>query len=167
MSLIIFEGPDGSGKTTLIGRIVKNCSGGTPRVTHHGAYLGVEDVEHIYAENLSHARDNAHQLHLMDRSWIAEPVYGLAMRGGVCRVSDKQRQWLEMTALGVGATVVLCLPPFETCRKAWIGRLDREYPQKEAQLRAVWDGYRAWVAGLPGSCSLPVVWYDYTKEMLR
>ncbi len=163
MSLIILEGPDGSGKTTLIKRTAVHCAE-LPRMTHHGSYIGVEDVSSIYLRDVKHARDDTHRLHLMDRSWIAEPIYGSAMRGGACRVSYQQRLWLEETALEAGAVVVLCLPPFEACRAAWASRLDKEYPQREAQLRAVWEGYDAWRRALPGSCLLPVVVYDRTRQ---
>lgn len=160
MSLIIVEGPDGSGKTTLAKRVtaIARCKAA---VSRHGAYPGEEIIALRYLKDVMWAVDHPRELLVMDRSWISEPIYGAAARGGACRVSDNERYVIEQAALTCGAAVVLCLPPFEACRASWVARLAGEYVKKEAQLRAVWDGYAAWAS--LGHCPLPVVVYDYTK----
>src|SRR5882757_4772670 len=103
-SLTIFEGPDGSGKTTAAkafaaemgARYVhlpqfKRVTTGLPRMYLEAmlpALLGYQDV-------------------VMDRCWLSEVPYGRVFRDGADRVGEISRHMLERVALRAGALVVL------------------------------------------------------------
>lgn len=161
MSLVIVEGPDGAGKTTLIRNL--EPSFGRAVVRRHGAYLGESDISRHYMRDLLEAIDNRGDVVFMDRSWLSEPVYGRAARGGLTRMTDREEQMLVSAAWVARAVVVLCLPPYEACLSAWASRPAEEYLKKSAQLRAVYDGYAAsvvrWRATLP-----TVIVYDRTRD---
>lgn len=162
MTCIIVEGPDGAGKTTLIEalRAKQRWSG----VDHHGAYLDETAIARHYLASLYAALVKPKRLQLMDRSWIAEPIYGAVMRGGLNRIQPYQLRMLNRVAMGVSTVVVLCLPPFEACEAAWKDRLEREYPQRAEQLRMIYDGYSNWFEMVKTrNEGAPVILYDYTR----
>lgn len=150
--LTIFEGADCAGKTTLIETLRKTRRG---RVIHHGAYAGERQIAHHYLASL-----NASFVApvLMDRSWLAEPIYGAAFRNGVERIGVATRRMLERVALSRSACVVRCAPPFERCAEAFAKRKGLEYLDNVEQLRAVYLGYHAMTT------QLPMVDYDYTTD---
>lgn len=163
MSLIIVEGPDGAGKSTLIEQLGKERI--ITKVHHHGAYLGEESILGHYLESINDALISPNGDVVMDRSWIAEPIYGAVMRGGSCRITSEQRQMLERFAVfQCRAVAVLCLPPLEVCLTSWQKRLAREYPQKLEQMQNIYAGYEQWWSSLEAEDNLlPVVRYDYTR----
>jgi thymidylate kinase len=157
--LIIFEGPDCAGKTTLM-REFKNSMLDTTEV-HHGPYprLSAAHLPRYYVDGmmpLLHQYENM----LMDRSWLSEAIYGAVFRGGVNRIGTEARRHLERIAMRHGAVVVLCLPPWEKVKEQWLKRKnadsEAEYLDKIEQLEQVYKGY----AEL--RTELPVVRYDYT-----
>lgn len=157
MSLTIFEGPDGAGKTTLIAAWQRRLEGKgqKTRVTAHGTYLGVRDLAPVYLEDCVRALSG--EAVLMDRSWLSEAVYGPIMRGEN-RIDVASRRMLERAALAASAVVVRCLPPFETCRKNYLARKHLEYLPNDHYLRAVYDMFTK------QSCDLQSVIFDYTQE---
>ena len=161
--LFIFEGPDGSGKSTLIGKLTARLVelGRSPVVRHHGAYIGEGLIAHHYFDSVYEALNGG--CVVMDRSWLAEPIYSRAMRGGSQRLPWEWEAF-EHLAGQAGAVVVVCLPPFEACRAAWESRRASEYPDDEAKLRAVYDGYARSIA--KWSREYPTVLYDRTVDPL-
>jgi thymidylate kinase len=159
VSLLIVEGPDGSGKTSLIEKVRAGRPGAT--VLHHGAYAGETDIARHYMQSLVKAIMEPDELTVFDRSWLAEPIYGHAARGGADRISEKQRAVLNNLAIGAGAMLVLCLPPLEACRRAWAARLETEYLKRESQLAEVWRLYSA--AAHRWRDHFNVTLYDYTR----
>lgn len=162
--IIILEGPDGGGKTTLSETLRSRLQ--NDRMTHvvkHGPYKGVksEDLCKIFFRSMSQAltyNDNV----IMDRSWLSEPVYGQVYRKGENRVDMPRRRMLERVALARGAVVVHCQPDFEVCAKTFMSRLDDEYLDTLGQLKEVYDAYEQ----LGQHTSLPVINYDYTSDTL-
>lgn len=127
---MIVEGPDGAGKSRLITTIVEKLWPDA-MVEHHGAYLGEAAISQYYKESLKLGTNGRV---IMDRSWLAEPIYGAVMRGGTNRVSADDEQELLDMAIEAHAVVVMCLPPFPVCLSAWRSRRHLEYPTDESRL---------------------------------
>lgn len=145
MSLTIFEGPDGAGKTTLaeaLGRMIPRLDQGRqPRDSCHGPYLeeGGDYLARTYMSDILQAFDARWSM-IMDRSWISESVYGPLMRNKN-RILVSHRRALERMTLAAGGVVILCLPSFESCLKSYRSRL--EYVPSEALMKIVYDDYAA------------------------
>jgi len=163
--LLILEGPDGGGKTTLAeqlrNRLHNRQNPGLLHIVKHGPYKDVmaEDLCKIYFRAMSPAL-TFNDTVVMDRSWLSEPIYGEVYRKGANRIDVPRRRMLERVALSRGAVVVLCQPDFEVCCKTFESRRAEEYLDTSAQLRKVYDGYTA----LELQTALPVVHYDYTRD---
>lgn len=158
--LIIFEGPDCGGKTTVM-REFRNSMVDTTEV-HHGPYprLTSAQLPRFYVDSmmpLLHQYENM----LMDRCWLSEQIYGHIFRKGVDRV-DLASRHLDRIAMRHGAVVVLCMPPWEKVKEQWLKRKnadsDAEYLDRIEQLESVYKSYE----NLEHMTDLPVVRYDYT-----
>ena len=153
--LIFLEGPDGAGKTTLANQLQQQIPG--LGYVHHGPYPGVQGQElaQIFAGSMKPALQG--QSLVIDRCWISEPIYSSVFRKTAPRISPVHRRMLDRQALSVWGCVVLCLPSFETCVKAFTSGRD-EMLKDTTQLKAVYDRYE-----LPLDTDLPVIHYDFTK----
>jgi thymidylate kinase len=160
--IIILEGPDGGGKTTLSEKLrqVLNKDRLT-NIVKHGPYKGMssEDLCKTFFRSMSSALTYDDHV-ILDRSWLSEPIYGAVYRNGESRVDMQRRRMLERVALARGAVVVHCQPDFEVCAKAFNSRLDEEYLDNVAQLRQVYEAYET----LPQRTCLPVIHFDYEKD---
>lgn len=155
--LIIVEGPDGAGKTTLIEQLRKQLD--VKHFTHHGAYAGELNIAQHYLNSMLPALTGQGTT-MLDRSWLAEPIYGAAFRNGADRVGYVRARMLERCALTCRAVVIKCLPAFDTCARHFVARKAVEYLDNVEQLRAVHDSYRS----LSMRTDLNVVVYDYEKS---
>jgi len=162
--IIILEGPDGSGKTTLAEKlraVVSESPGNMMHSVAHGPYAGLdaEQLCKLYFRSMSPALTFDDSL-IMDRSWLSEPIYADAYRNGISRVDMPRRRMLERTALSRGAVVILCQPDFEVCEQAFMSRKAEEYLDNVDQLRQVYNDYET----LDLQTHLPVVHYDYVHD---
>lgn len=155
MTVTIFEGADGAGKTTLIDGLGPLHA---TAVENFGPYQGETQIAHYYLAALKLAYDG----HLfMDRSWLAEPIYGRAFRNGEDRVGVARRRMLDRIALALRGVVVRCAPRFEACQAAFARRraVGKEYLDTDAQLREVYTDYLRAL-----QTALPVVDFDWQRE---
>lgn len=153
--LIIFEGPDGGGKSTAIKLI---SAVGVLDTIHHGPYKRVtHGLARLYAESMVPAA-MGHVRTLLDRSWLSEPIYGRVFRQGQDRLGEVHRRHLERLAWRCNAVVINCLPPWEVVLDSFRSRRGQEMLTSENQLREVYNGYKH----LDQMTSLPVVRFDYT-----
>lgn len=163
MAAIIVEGPDGAGKSTLVGKLAKMFGA---RVIHHGPYLGERSIAGHYRRSLFRALLDPRPI-ILDRAWQSEPIYGAAARRGAVRVSVHERRALERLAHRCDAVLVVCLPPRDVCERSWRARRGDEYLSRADQLNAVYTGYEQLAAAPPWEQSLPVTTYDYTNDSVK
>jgi len=150
----IFEGCDGSGKTTAAKRFAEATGaryvhlGPLPRVNH--------GLARMYAEAMLPAL-LGYQDVVMDRSWLSEPIYGAAFREGKDRIHFADYRMLERLALRCGAVVVLCDPGYEVVRSNYEARKGIELLKNASQLLQVYQTYTTLTT------DLVVLPYDYTR----
>lgn len=155
--LIILEGPDGGGKSVLAAKLAKDLNA---TVVHYGPYSHVTDpgqFASIYLPALRQALSGANVI--MDRSWLSEAPYSLAFRGGRSRLLPAHQRMLERCAITAEATVINCLPSWETVLASYMSRQQSEYLKETSQLKQVWD----WYHWLDEATDLPVQFFDRTE----
>ncbi len=152
--LTIFEGPDGSGKTTAAKAYAAQHGA---RYVHLGPFPQVEKgLPRLYTEAMLPAV-LGYQAVVLDRCWLSEVPYGTAFRGRL-RTGDADRRMLERLALRCGAVVVRCQPPWETVKANYLSRKHLEMLENEQQLRKVYQLYERL------ETDLPTFRYDYTRS---
>lgn len=176
--LTIFEGCDGSGKTTA----AKAYAAATnARYVHFGPLRQVSSgLARIYVEAMLPAL-LGYQDVVFDRSWLSEVPYGTAYRHGQDRLGDVQRRMLERLAMRCSAHVVLCDPGWRHVEVSYLTRRQEEMLADTEQLLQVYNLYVATKTHLPldvydffqAACSIEeFIWKrrgaDYlAKEMPR
>lgn len=138
--LWVFEGADGSGKTTLAKALAADV-GAT--YIHHGAYKGLGPTYLVanYLHSMSRAILGLNDV-VLDRSWISEGPYGRAFRGGEDRVTERAVN-LERAAKCCVPLVVMCVPPWEDVLRGYRARRGSEMLETEDQLLAVYTEFRS------------------------
>lgn len=104
--LIVIEGPDGAGKTTLAEMIVNKTHG----VYLHGTYTEDPYQHHLGLLKAAVTALDAGETVVMDRHWISECIYGQVMRGGVGYGTCARMFHRHLMFLGA-QYVVACPPP--------------------------------------------------------
>lgn len=160
--LYILEGPDGGGKTTLGKELSARLS--VP-VDNHGPYKGEQQIWKHYFDSMIPAYSGERDV-ILDRCWLAEPIYGEVYRDGLNRVEHWQQRILEYVARECSAVIIWCLPPYQKCLDAFNGRREQEMLDSTEQLKRVYDLY--WIAsGRMANGRIISVNYDWTRESSR
>lgn len=161
--MIIVEGPDGSGKSTLITQLqhqrrsLKSVKAGVGTSTEHpGGWAGNDPVLLAYMKKIVEASG---QKIAYDRFHLSEVVYGPILRNTQL-VDEGILYTLSDYLRGQRIPVILCLPPFATTL-ANVAIEGRERPtyQTEAFLHQAYKGFEA-------LAPWATVVYDYTKDQL-
>ena len=147
--IIILEGPDGSGKTTLANTLakqtkypVKHCVQPKPGESGmFGMYL-----------DLIKSNKNL----IMDRSWYSEMVYGPVMRG-TSEISYPDMYVLEHTLTKHGALIIHCTDKPEVLWRRCAKR-GEDYVTNYGTFEAIHKGFNE-LMNVPHL--VPVVKYDY------
>ena len=151
--IVIVEGPDGSGKTTLAKHL---CS----RLGYGYVHMSIPDDpkrpfdywwRRIYPEL------HKHPGLVIDRLHWSEALYGSLFRDGT-GLSVHDRWVLEGWLLGRGACVVKCQPPLENVL-ASVAKEPTQPHHGGEMTRAVYSEYNK-----PWDTTLPVITFDYTVD---
>lgn len=149
--IIILEGPDGSGKTTIASRL---------RITRGYAIVKAgppapgEDLLVSYMGSLDAAIARSTPT-VFDRHWLGECVYGPLLRG-VDRLGSAGRAAVEAHIAEAHVEVVVCVPPWDVVVAGW--RSKDDLLKDEGQLRWVYDRY------LKEAARLGLTPYDWTRH---
>lgn len=136
--LTIFEGCDGSGKTTAAKEYAALTNA---EYVHFSAMPNVgSNLSRFYIEAMQPALLGVRNV-VFDRSWISEDPYGRVFRDGLDRVGSTNLSSLEAIAKRCAAVVVYCDPGIDQCLKVFRSRRDEEMLQKEEQLQAIYNTY--------------------------
>jgi len=152
--VVIFEGPDGAGKTTLAKAVAKDIDA---VYVHCGPFPNVTfNLGRLYAEAMLPALLGYRNV-VLDRSWLSEPIYGDAFRGGYSRLSPVDMRMLDRLAWRCAAQVVNCRPPWEVVKENYLSRRAQEMLTTTNQLTDVYQAYRE------PNTALNMLKFDYTK----
>lgn len=155
--LIILEGPDGSGKTTLATKISKQT--GYP-ILHFAQPKTDEEKQGMFDEYYKLARKNYTKNVILDRCWYSEMVYGPIMRDK-SYITYPQMYLLEQQLCKHGAMLIYCTAHMSTL---W----DRCQARGESYVLA-WETFRSICKEFDNVINnvphhIPVVTYEY-KDM--
>lgn len=152
--LIIFEGPDGAGKTTAARALAHEIGA---HYVHCGPFRGVRGgLPRMYVDAMLPAV-LGYQDVVMDRSWISEPIYGEVFRKGDIRMPNATIRMLERLALRCQTLVAFANTTWDIVLANFLKRPQEEMLDKADQLKEVFDAYgKAWM-----HTSLPTVRFDY------
>jgi len=153
--LVIFEGPDGGGKSTAAKQYAEETGS---LYVHFPALPQVGNgLARLYVEAMLPAL-MGYQDVVFDRCWLSEVPYGAVFRGGADRLGNASRRMLERLAMRCQAHVVLALPDLELCLHNYRSRKALEYLDNEEQLSRVYASYKQL------NTALPVERYDYSQH---
>jgi len=159
LPLIILEGGDCSGKTTLADKLCQ-LAPDTEYVHYSDEPHCQNSIARFYAEGMLPAVQG-HAPVIMDRCWLSEEPYCKVYRPDKSpRTNDADHRILERLALQCQAIIVYCKPPWEITREHFLARSGDEYLDNLKQLEEVRDHY----AKVLRRSHLTVVHYDWTVD---
>lgn len=153
--IIILEGPDGSGKTTLANKLQKQTG---YMLLHRSQPKTEEEKARMMDEYMQVIK--AGKNCIMDRCWYSEMVYGPVMRDASV-IGYPQMYALEKQLARVGGLVIYCTGSLQTLWKRCLAR-GEDYVVDKDTYTNIYLGYQTIMEDVPHL--IPVVSYEY-KDM--
>jgi len=159
--MIILEGPDGAGKTTLVKHLQEDFGLAV-------GLRGTEDRTKLYEVTVSdtfRAIRGAFEFGspplLWDRLYYSELVY-YRYTTGKCAFNHAQQKLIRHVIQAIGCPVILCLPPLEVVVNCVLEDDRDEMEGVKTNIHAIYHAYEHMDLGnvLP----VQTLVYDYTKD---
>lgn len=155
MKIIILEGPDGSGKTTLAHVLMEHGY----KYIHNGP-PSEKNLAALYIGQIAAAYASGKPT-VFDRLHLGERVYGPIMREKSLLDIDDEKA-IERLTEAIDIQIVLCLPPWRVVLENWIQNSKNEYVDTMQALKKIYDAYvELWYSGRP------YVTFDYTRHTVN
>ena len=153
--IIIIEGPDGSGKTTLANQLSKQTG---YKIIHRTRPKTEEEKAIMMDEYLRIIRSG--ESIIFDRCWYSEMIYGPVMRNASA-ISYPQMYDLERWLMEVGAIIIYCT---DAKQALWARCQERgeDYIVDKTTFNSICDGYDALFA-LPHL--IPIMTYKCPDQL--
>jgi len=146
--MIIVEGPDNGGKSTLIKQLIELDPG--LRILkrkrfdrHKDQTIGTSYLQELIPEDGDRV---AHGYAIADRFFASECIYGSLFRNG-CRMTAAEHRAVRNMLMAYGTVLVFCRPPDDTITETWKERkqlYDRDplvvAQEYDARLYSIFDG---------------------------
>jgi hypothetical protein len=158
--LIILEGADCAGKSTLAGRLVDRLRFADPDASVRYHHAGVPQLHPLeeYVEPLLDYRPGTGQHVVCDRWHLGESVYP-GVLGRPTQLTPAVRAYVELFLRSRGAVLVYCAASYDYLRDCALGRVD----DSPADVATIHDTLGSFRAALTGSL-VPLVVEDVTGE---
>lgn len=155
-NLTIFEGPDGSGKTTLAKKYAEETGA---LYVHFDAYENIKDIHKFFIEAMQPAL-MGYQDVVFDRCWHSGPIYDTFHRNlepEEQRMSSEVLLMLDRAADHCNAVIVNCFPGIDVCITNWAKRTGRELVKSRLVMQGICHAYY----NLSERTELPCITWDY------
>lgn len=150
--IIIIEGPDGAGKSTLANKI-KDQTG--YMIMHRSQPKTEEDKKRMMDEYVQVIK--AGKNCIFDRCWYSEMVYGPVMRDASV-ISYPQMYELERLLAKNGALIIHCTAPEQTLWRRCLRR-GEDYITERETFSKICNGFDTLMYDVPHY--IPVLTYEY------
>ena len=156
--MIIVEGPDGAGKTTLVQELASEIGLKIgERATKDRSRLYEVTRRDTYTA-LSKAVKANKKPQIWDRLFFSEMVYAPIVGGRDVEFSAKEQTFVKRVLIALECPIIMCRPPLETVEK---NVLDSEQMGGVAEnVRGIYNAYGSVAEGMPF-----ITWYDYTGDL--
>lgn len=159
--MIILEGVDGGGKTTLLNHLstTHNLKQAPRFSTSVGGPISKLDVAVVNDLEMNWDPGQRRECMLYDRHpFISEFIYGPIIRGKVKDNLDRRNMLGHRAMFDMKALVIVCLPPFEI---AWANVQhdpNNQMPGVMSEFDRIYTAYQRLLRSSPSE----TIWYDYT-----
>lgn len=155
--IVILEGPDGAGKTTLANELVVKYGF---RYKHEGPPPISADLHAHYLKVLNESIESPFDT-VHDRLWLGERIYGPVARG-LDRLGPEGQKLILRLHTSKQIKMLICLPKLKAVKENYVRKLEtgHDYLQSPEKLVKVFQSYCHWLYNYGNMGEL----YDYTKD---
>ena len=137
--MIIIEGPDGAGKSTLAESLARDLDLNILKMTINGGQSAAEYLQKLQCDGV-----------VMDRCWISEQIYS-DIFGREPRLDVDECEWLTDVCADSNIPIVIVLPPLPVVMARLVKRGD-EHEEVIANIDEIYRRYVDWIDNHAGQC---------------
>ena len=162
MKLVVVEGPDGAGKSTLIYRLKQESK--RHFVVLHRANPPENVSQIVGATDILSAASFSDVNVVCDRHpFISEPIYGLTLRGKNLLEGLYGHSMLRATLADTVDRVIYCRPPIEVIVEN--AKNQHQLSGVHERILTLIEAYDEMMGSIRNELGIPVLRYDWTDEL--